>query len=218
METTTTDRRTDVLKASPRMFESDLLDKLSRVHPSVPVILFLPAILVLLGLGLARMGVLPLIGLFAAGYAFWTLSEYWIHRGIFHWEPEGGWGAKMHWMIHGVHHDHPNDPLRLVMPPAASIPLASLFILAFVLVIGTPKAFPFAGGFLAGYLIYDMIHYALHHHRPRTAFGRWLRELHMRHHFQDDTRGFGIAAPYWDFVFRTNVDRAKRATPAPPED
>jgi len=51
METTSTDRRTDVLKASPRMFESEILDRLSRVHPSVPVILFLPAILVLLGLG-----------------------------------------------------------------------------------------------------------------------------------------------------------------------
>ena len=31
----------------------------------------------------------------------------------------------------------------------------------------------------------------------------------MRHHFQDDTTGFGISAPYWDKVFRTNV-RAKR--------
>ena len=31
-----------------------------------------------------------------------------------------------------------------------------------------------------------------------------LRERHMRHHFQDDTRGFGISAPYWDEVFRTS--------------
>jgi len=62
------------------------------------------------------MGILPLIGLFAAGYAFWTLSEYWIHRGIFHFEPEEGFGARLHWIIHGVHHDHPNDPMRLVMP------------------------------------------------------------------------------------------------------
>jgi sterol desaturase/sphingolipid hydroxylase (fatty acid hydroxylase superfamily) len=30
-----------------------------------------------------------------------------------------------------------------------------------------------------------------------------LRELHMRHHFQDDERGFGISAPYWDRVFGT---------------
>ena len=67
METTTTDRRTDVLKASPRMFESDLLDKLSRVHPSVPVILFLPAILVLLGLGVG----------FGQGYLLGRPSEPW---------------------------------------------------------------------------------------------------------------------------------------------
>ncbi len=38
---------------------------------------------------------------------------------IFHFEPEEGIGARLHWMVHGVHHDHPNDPLRLVMPPAA---------------------------------------------------------------------------------------------------
>jgi hypothetical protein len=25
----------------------------------------------------------------------------------------------------------------------------------------------------------------------------------MRHHFQDDEKGFGISAPYWDVVFRT---------------
>ena len=35
-----------------------------------------------------------------------------------------GLGARFHWIIHGVHHDHPNDPLRLVMPPAVSVPLA----------------------------------------------------------------------------------------------
>jgi hypothetical protein len=28
----------------------------------------------------------------------------------------------------------------------------------------------------------------------------------------------GIAAPYWDWVFRTKVDRARRAAPAPRED
>jgi dihydroceramide fatty acyl 2-hydroxylase len=29
----------------------------------------------------------------------------------------------------------------------------------------------------------------------------------MRHHFQDETRGFGISAPYWDEVFRTSARR-----------
>src|SRR3954449_10317545 len=152
METTTTDRRTDVLKASPRMFESDFLDKLSRVHPSVPVILFLPAIVVLLVLGAGRMDVLPLIGLFVAGYAFWSLAEYWIHRGIFHFEPEQGFGARLHWIIHGVHHDHPNDPMRLVMPPSVSVPLAAAFYGLFVVAVGGGPAPALGAGFLAGYL------------------------------------------------------------------
>src|SRR4051812_42291274 len=148
--TTTTDRRTDVLRASPRMFESEFLDKLSRVHPSVPVILFLPAILILLGLALARMNVLQLIGLFAAGYAFWTLAEYWIHRGIFHFEPEKGFGARLHWIIHGVHHDHPNDPMRLVMPPSVSLPLAGGLFCPFLVVLRAPGADLFGAGLPSG--------------------------------------------------------------------
>jgi len=197
-------RRTDVLRASPRMFESEFLDRLSRVHPAVPVVIFLPAILVLFILSIGKVNALAIIGLTVGGYVFWSLSEYWIHRAIFHFEPEdSAFGARLHWIIHGVHHDHPNDPLRLVMPPSVSVPLSSLFVLGFWAVLGSPLFLPFAAGFLAGYLLYDMTHYHLHHHKPKTWVGRRLRELHMRHHFQDDTVGFGISAPYWDKVFRT---------------
>jgi dihydroceramide fatty acyl 2-hydroxylase len=129
---------------------------------------------------------------------------------VFHFEPAEGVGARLHWIIHGVHHDHPNDPLRLVMPPSVSVPLAALFFGAFLLVPGTPAALPFMAGFLTGYLVYDMLHYHLHHHVPATRPGKWLRKLHMRHHFQDDTRGFGISAPFWDHVFRTVPTRAHR--------
>ena len=205
-------RRSELLKASPRMFDSDLLDKLSRVHPAVPVVIFVPAIAVLLGFALVTGGVSLLggLGLFAGGYAFWTLSEYWIHRVIFHFEPEDGFGARLHWIIHGVHHDHPNDPLRLVMPPSVSVPLSSLFLVGFWAVLGTPLWYSFGAGFLAGYLIYDMTHYHLHHHKPKTRAGKRLRELHMRHHFQDDTTGFGISAPYWDTAFGTHSPKAKK--------
>ena len=202
--------RSDILKASPRMFDSDLLDRLSRVHPIVPVFIFVPAIVVLGVLAGQRMGALPWVGLFAGGYAFWTLSEYWIHRAVFHFEPEGGFGARLHWIIHGVHHDHPNDPLRLVMPPSVSVPLSALFLLGFWAVLGSPWWIAFGAGFLAGYLLYDMTHYHLHHHKPKTRFGRRLRELHMRHHFQDDTTGYGISAPYWDHAFGTATKKAPR--------
>lgn len=195
--------RTDLLRASPRMFESDLLDFFSRVHPAVPVVIFAPAIAALVYWALEGLAAGPFVGLFFAGYLLWTLFEYWLHRLVFHFEPEQGLGARLHWIIHGVHHDHPNDPLRLVMPPAVSVPLGGLIFLLLYAAFGNPDGVAIDAGFVAGYLAYDMTHYYLHHRVPRGRLGKLLRELHMRHHFQDDTRGFGISAPYWDLVFGT---------------
>jgi dihydroceramide fatty acyl 2-hydroxylase len=204
-------RRTEYLKASPPMFQSRLLDRFTRVHPAVPVLIYGPVILLMLVLSAARDGWWDMAGLVLVGYALWTLFEYWLHRIVFHFEPEKGLGARLHWMIHGVHHDHPNDPLRLVMPPAASVPLAIVVVGAMFLVAGRVHALGVAAGFLIGYLVYDEIHYMLHHHTPKTRLGRRLRELHMRHHFQDDETGFGISAPYWDVVFRTYPGRRGEA-------
>jgi dihydroceramide fatty acyl 2-hydroxylase len=205
--------RTELLRASPRMFDSDLLDFFSRVHPAVPIAIFAPAIIVLCYWGLQEVALAPFIGLFVAGYAIWTLFEYWLHRLVFHFEPEGGLGARLHWIIHGVHHDHPNDPLRLVMPPAVSVPLGALIFAAFYGAFGAHYAPALDGGFVAGYLVYDMMHYYLHHFTPRSRFGRLLRELHMRHHFQDETRGFGISAPYWDVLFGTLPQHRAKSAP-----
>jgi sterol desaturase/sphingolipid hydroxylase (fatty acid hydroxylase superfamily) len=196
------------------MFRVAWLDRLSRVHPVVPPLIFGPAIAVLAVAGATRLGAGSFVLALICGYAFWTFCEYWIHRVIFHFEPEQGIGARLHWMVHGVHHDHPNDPLRLVMPPAVSVPLAILFVALFVLVLGTPLAWAVGAGFLAGYLLYDMIHYALHHHlHARNGLERRLRSLHMRHHFEDHTRGYGISAPWWDMIFgtfkRRGGDRAR---------
>jgi sterol desaturase/sphingolipid hydroxylase (fatty acid hydroxylase superfamily) len=206
---------TERLKASPPMFESRLLDFFSRVHPAVPAVIFLPAIAGTAIWGLSKVSVGTSVALFVIGYFIWTLFEYWLHRLVFHFEPEGGIGARLHWMIHGIHHDHPNDPMRLVMPPAVSVPLGALVFVVIYFAAGAKYAPGLAAGFFAGYLVYDMLHYWLHHHAPSSAIGRALRERHMRHHFQDDTRGYGISAPYWDEIFRTSPrarsdDRATR--------
>jgi sterol desaturase/sphingolipid hydroxylase (fatty acid hydroxylase superfamily) len=208
--------RAEKLRASPRMFESDLLDKLSRVHPSVPPILFLPTIAFLLVEGFVHSVGWAAPAWLLGGYVFWTLTEYWLHRVVFHFEPEQGIGARLHWIIHGVHHDHPNDPLRLVMPPAVSVPLGAVVFGVLYLVFGGRYAPALGAGFFAGYLAYDMTHYYLHHFRPRGRMGRILRERHMRHHFQDETRGFGISAPYWDDIFKTSSRSPRPSEPQSP--
>jgi dihydroceramide fatty acyl 2-hydroxylase len=55
------------------------------------------------------------------------------------------------------------------------------------------------------------LHFALHHHRPRSRLARLLHQLHMRHHFEDERRGFGVSAPWWDVAFGTYSTRARRA-------
>ena len=201
--------RSEHLKASPPLLPWPILDRLTRVHPAVPVILYGPVVVLLAVFAFSRMSVLETLGYAVLGYALWTLTEYWLHRVVFHFEPEKGIGAKLHWLIHGVHHEHPNDPHRLVMPPSASLPLAAIFLVVFWLVFGSPPWLAVSAGFLIGYIVYDTMHWYLHHRIPRTKLGKRLRELHLRHHFQDDTRGFGISAPYWDRVFRT-APRSRR--------
>jgi dihydroceramide fatty acyl 2-hydroxylase len=215
--------RTARLSASPPLFESRFLDFFSRIHPAVPALIYVPVIAALVVLG-ARdgQGAWTIVALALAGLLLWTLSEYWLHRKVFHWDPDHPLGHRLHFIIHGVHHDHPNDRLRLVMPPGASIPLAALFFAVFWLVFGLPTAYPLFAGFLVGYLAYDYTHYYLHHFVPKSNLGKRLREQHMRHHFQDHRYGFGVSTPLWDVVFRT-LPRTRRpatrgAGPTPSRD
>jgi dihydroceramide fatty acyl 2-hydroxylase len=203
-------QRTDQLAASPQLFKNDFLNFFSRVHPSIPALIFVPVVIGMGWLGADRgLAAWKLALLTLAGFGVWTLTEYWLHRLVFHWEPDNEFGRRMHFIIHGIHHDHPNDKMRLVMPPAVSIPLAALFLLGFSLLFGTPAAYPIFAGLIVGYLAYDYTHYYLHHFVPRSDLGKRLREQHMRHHFQDHRFGFGVSSPLWDVVFGTLPGRRR---------
>jgi dihydroceramide fatty acyl 2-hydroxylase len=194
----------DYLTASPRLFENPLLDKLSRVHWSVPVYVYAPAIAALAYLSFMKASVAAALGCMLFGYVAWTLTEYLGHRYLFHWEIPGDLGKRLHFLIHGVHHDHPSDPLRLVMPVLLSGPILLIAFGVIALIFGFPLTWPVLAGFTAGYLAYDMVHYHVHHREPTTRFGRMLRRVHMLHHFRDHDRGFGVSAPWWDYVFGTS--------------
>ena len=187
-----------------RMFESDFMEFFSRVHPVTPLVLYLPVVGYMLYVSLwqRQLSITAATALFVLGVLLWTLIEYLIHRYIFHYEPKTRWGKQLHFVIHGVHHDYPNDARRLVMPPVISIPLAFLFFGLFFLIFGSlaPAVF---GGLVFGYLCYDMLHYATHHLAMKRGVWLWLKQYHLRHHFKDDHVGYGISSPLWDYIFRT---------------
>ena len=149
------------------MFDNPILEWGSRVHPIVPPLIYVPVISFLLSVAVNAkdLSVPAVAGVFVLGIAFWTFFEYTLHRFIFHLRPDNDWGRKMHFIIHGVHHDYPHDPMRLVMPPSVSIPLAIIMYFVFSAVLGPEWSLPAFAGFLLGYLFYDMGHYHIHHHR-----------------------------------------------------
>ena len=187
-----------------RMFESDFMEFFSRVHPVTPLVLYMPVVGYMLYASVwqRQLSILAVTALFLLGVLLWTLTEYLIHRYVFHYEPKTRWGKRLHYVIHGVHHDYPNDARRLVMPPVVSIPLAFLFYGLFLLFFGslTPPVF---AGLVFGYVCYDMLHYATHHLAMKRGASLWLKQYHLRHHFKDDEVGYGISSPLWDYVFRT---------------
>ncbi|WP_148210536.1 sterol desaturase family protein [Beijerinckia indica] len=199
----------DHLSASPRLFENALLDKLSRVHWSVPLFVYVPIVLGLAALSLHLLPVLTVIGGMVLGYAIWTITEYLGHRFLFHWQYPGAIGKRIHFLIHGVHHVHPNDPLRLVMPILLSGPIMLAVHGILTNIFPLPFAYPVLAGFITGYLIYDMTHYYLHHAEPKTSLGIFMRRFHMLHHFRDPNRGFGVSVPWMDYVFGTQHIRPK---------
>jgi hypothetical protein len=117
------------------MFKSRLLNALVRTHPVVPLLLYGPVIVTLTAFAVQRVGILFAIALMAAGYLAWTLTEYWVHRVVFHFQPRGPRSEAFVWAIHGVHHAHPNDPRRVVTTPLTSIPIGAAAATLFWLIL-----------------------------------------------------------------------------------
>jgi sterol desaturase/sphingolipid hydroxylase (fatty acid hydroxylase superfamily) len=90
------------------------------------------------------------------------------------------------------------------MPPSASLPLAVIFFLLFYIIVGRIYVAPFMAGFLTGYLCYDMTHYAVHHFNMHNKFWLAIKNHHMKHHYQDPSKGFGVSSPVWDKIIGTD--------------
>src|SRR5438128_4607061 len=143
-----------------RMFKSDFMEFFSHVHPTTPLVLYLPVIGYMLYVAFWQRRLSILLGacLFLVGALIWTLLEYIIHRYLFHYEPKSRLGKQLHFIVHGVHHDYPNDAKRLVMPPSVSIPLAVVFWVLFAIIFGR-FAPAISSGFGFGYDCCDMYQY-----------------------------------------------------------
>jgi sterol desaturase/sphingolipid hydroxylase (fatty acid hydroxylase superfamily) len=187
------------------MFETPVIERFSRIHPATPFVFWLPilAFLAARALFTLHVGGLRFLSLVVAGVLLWTLTEYILHRYVFHYVGPRPWQRRLHFILHGVHHDFPQDAGRLVMPLGVSIPLGVVFYVLFRLALGAIIVDALFVGYGLGYLAYDGTHYAVHHVRMTSRWGKRLKRHHMIHHHTGENARWGVSSPLWDWVFGT---------------
>ena len=187
-----------------RDFKNPVLEKLSRTHISVPLTLFssYSGALLYYSITYTELSMVITVSLFALGLLAFTLTEYLMHRYVFHMATYTEWRKKIQYTSHGVHHEFPKDKTRLAMPPIASVTLSTALLLLLRLVMGD-LVFAFLPGFLMGYAGYLFVHYIIHSYQPPKNAFKILWIHHGIHHFKNNERAFGVSSPLWDYVFRT---------------
>ncbi|KAH6572527.1 hypothetical protein BASA50_004441 [Batrachochytrium salamandrivorans] len=145
---------------------------------------------------------------FFIGVVNWSFIEYGLHRFLFHIDaflPNHPAALTLHFLLHGIHHFLPMDKMRLVMPPVLGFVLAYPIWCLYVVTLPGGYGQAMVSGSMVGFVLYDLIHYYIHHGQP---FGEHLREMksyHMNHHYKNPNLGFGITSKLWDYVFNTTL-------------
>lgn len=195
---------------SAKMFDNPVLERLSRTHISVPIILFfaISGISLYHAITATSIGLVVGIPVLVLGILAFTFVEYMMHKHFFHMEPDTPLKDKLQYTVHGVHHDYPKDKDRLAMPPFVSAAYALIFYGVFTLIMGD-FALYFLPGFLTGYAAYLGVHYAVHAYQPPKNFLKILWVNHAVHHYKDPDAAFGVSSPLWDFLLGTMPKKEK---------
>ena len=152
------------------------------------------------------------IGYVALGAVLFYLSEYGMHRFAFH-APPAPW-AFMRKLQRRLHYDHHVDPRRLdllFLPLWFLVPNLAVTAALIRAILGAGAVAPTLVGVMLAILHYEWVHYVAHiPYEPRTAWGRWIKQYHLRHHYLTEKAGFGVSNPSLDWLFGTYLDPSRR--------
>ncbi|XP_043267527.1 dihydroceramide fatty acyl 2-hydroxylase FAH2 [Venturia canescens] len=196
---------------SMRLFKSDFMESLTITPWYMIPIVWIPASILFLFLGIKTNNSADFPYAFPAvllsvvlGLFNWTILEYVIHRNLFHLKPPANSRTliTLHFVLHGVHHKAPFDDRRLLFPPVPAILVAAIFFKIYSAVLPDAIVYLVASGTMTGYFCYDLMHYYLHHGSPKAeSYLYVMKRYHNHHHFSHHDQGFGISSRLWDFVF-----------------
>lgn len=140
------------------------------------------------------------------GMFLYSCSEYTIHRFLFHLKPPKN-RILLQFLkrLHYDHHVRPDELHLLFLPVWYSLPLISGAVFVFYLCSGdTVLTVAFATGLIGFLLFYEWTHYVAHRPiQPLTRWGRWMKRLHLLHHYKNENYWFGVTNPSMDLLMGT---------------
>jgi len=92
--------------------------------------------------------------------------------------------------------------LRLVFPPVVGLMLfypIRTYLMPFFGIYHNM----ITSGFIMGYILYDLIHYYIHHNKPSIGYLKSTKDYHILHHYKNPHLGYGVSNKLWDYVFGT---------------
>jgi 4-hydroxysphinganine ceramide fatty acyl 2-hydroxylase len=151
--------------------------------------------------GRALLGPIELFALAAIGLCSWTLTEYLLHRYVYHeWSSfltEG----------HRLHHLRPRD---LIGVPWYLTTIAIVALFEVLTLFLRPSATGVVMGFnWLGYIFYCISHHGSHHWALGSGWLGRMKRHHLIHHAYPEYN-WGFTTPLWDHVLGTYTERRPR--------
>jgi len=143
----------------------------------------------------AKLVPMSVLAALMAGLFAWTFIEYVIHAWLSH---------TFQTFATPFHQGHHQDPHN-VFAVRLWLPLALLWI-AVLAISGSTTGVIFLTGILAGFVIYEWVHYRIHFAPPRGRIVSWLRTRHLIHHMKTANRCFGVTSNLWDRAFGSDLN------------
>ncbi|KEQ21724.1 sterol desaturase family protein [Paenibacillus tyrfis] len=143
------------------------------------------------------------------GMAGYALSEYMIHRFLFHMKPpEHPLLLTMLRRLHYDHHIYPNELHLLFLPVWYSLPvMVGPVLIAYLVTRDTVLTIAFVTGVISFLLYYEWTHFVAHRPiKPITPWGRWMKKVHLWHHYKSEHYWYGVTNPLFDVMLGTFRD------------
>jgi 4-hydroxysphinganine ceramide fatty acyl 2-hydroxylase len=97
-----------------------------------------------------------------------------------------------------------NQEYRIVIPLWYVAKIMVPSFLAEYFLFGTVAAGALSSGFLISHVFYDSMHFWFHFGGDfKIKMFQDLKEKHMRHHYREKSKDFGVTTSFWDYVFDT---------------